>query len=95
MDTDERKARRLRDGLRPEIRTALASHGKLTYKDMLHRAMEVESALPEVEESPVVTAGQQGQGQKRKWEDNSRRSNWNQDFSKRQQYNSQPSRNAA
>ena len=66
VDTDERKARRLRDGLRPEIRTALASHGKLIYKDMLHRAMEVELALPGVEESPVVTASQQGQGQKRK-----------------------------
>ena len=45
VDNDKKKVRRLRDGLRPEIRTALASHGRLTYKEMLHRAMEVEASL--------------------------------------------------
>ncbi|CAA0831731.1 Unknown protein, partial [Striga hermonthica] len=50
VDTEERKARKFRDGLRQDIRVLVASHGDLPFADTVIRAQQIESCM-----TPVVT----------------------------------------
>lgn len=66
VDTDEKRAERFRQGLRPVIGMPLASHGKLTYAEALSRALGIEAAMPKESNKP---SGGQGTNNKRRWED--------------------------
>ncbi|XP_042020006.1 uncharacterized protein LOC121767712 [Salvia splendens] len=46
VDTDEKLADKFREGLRHEIKMALASHGRLTYAEELALALDVEATMP-------------------------------------------------
>ena len=46
VDTDEKLADKFREGLRHEIKMALAVCGKLTYAEALTLALDVEAAMP-------------------------------------------------
>ncbi|XP_042035072.1 uncharacterized protein LOC121781389 [Salvia splendens] len=46
VDTDEKLAEKFREGLRHEIKMALASRGRLTYAEALALALDVEAAMP-------------------------------------------------
>ncbi|XP_041998813.1 uncharacterized protein LOC121748463 [Salvia splendens] len=46
VDTDEKLADKFREGLRHEIKMALASRGRLTYAEELALALDVEATMP-------------------------------------------------
>ncbi|CAA0810107.1 Unknown protein, partial [Striga hermonthica] len=45
VDTDEKRARRFRDGLRDVIRNHLAGHGELSYVETVSRAQQIDASI--------------------------------------------------
>ncbi|CAA0817115.1 Unknown protein, partial [Striga hermonthica] len=61
VDTDQKKAFRFRDGLRPDLCYTLTGHGALPYSEMVHRATELEvcqnaqrAAVPSYQQTPMI-----------------------------------------
>ncbi|XP_047961756.1 uncharacterized protein LOC125206552 [Salvia hispanica] len=71
-DTDEKLADKFHEGLRHEIKMALAVHGRLTYAEALALALDVEAAMPKERNtgniSPALPPPQYSRD-KRRWDE--------------------------
>ena len=73
VDTDEKLADKFREGLRHEIKMALAVRGRLTYAEALALALDVEAAMSKEKVTGNTTLAlppPQHSREKRKWDEN-------------------------
>ncbi|CAA0837978.1 Unknown protein, partial [Striga hermonthica] len=69
VDTDVKRAKKFRRGLKPTIRHLVASHGDLPYAETVGRALQIEASIKlEKEATLVMEAQASGSNKKRKFE---------------------------
>ncbi|KAL8483097.1 hypothetical protein ACS0TY_025956 [Phlomoides rotata] len=85
-DTEQKKAKKFKKGLRPEIRSILAGHREMPLSEVVKRAGEIAASLQTqgVNQKPAENLG------KRRWDDHNKSNDNNQNKQARSQNNTTP-----